>query len=103
MSAARSYPPVLDPQLAEAETVRRAQRDLDTLMSYAAAKQRIKPITTISTPATPSILEPPGQQRWCFSCGVFVFDPHWVEEDGGESPACWECANDYREMGRVVR
>lgn len=103
MSAAPSYPPVLDPQLAESEKVRGAQRDLDTLMSYAAAKQRSKPITTISTPATPSILEPPAQHRWCFSCGVFVFDPHWVVEDGCELPACWECAHEYREIGRVVR
>lgn len=91
-----SLPPVLDPDFA-------AAHDLEALRQYSRAKRIAVPTTTISTPATPSIIEPPAQHRWCFSCGAFVFDPHWVDEEGGEAPACWECAAAYRDMGRRVR
>jgi hypothetical protein len=56
---ARSIPPVLDPLFSDRVT-QAAQRDLDVLMAYAGARARAKPITTLSTPATPAVvvLEP---------------------------------------------
>ncbi len=53
-----SMPPVLNPALSEAESVRRAQRDLDTLMAYAAARTRAKPVTTLSSAERPSVVLP---------------------------------------------
>lgn len=48
MSAAKSIPPVLSVELAEAETVRRAQNDLNVLMHFAGMQNRAKTVTTIT-------------------------------------------------------
>jgi hypothetical protein len=51
MNAYKSIPPVLDPVVAN------AQADLDALMAYADARRRAKPVTTLSTPDNPAIIE----------------------------------------------